>query len=74
VIGFRPVTDKYEHLHHFTLFGSHETFNGRPCQPDFDKHLDLVYGWAKGEPPGALPSDVGLYIGPGSYQSFRLRE
>lgn len=71
VVGFEPILDAIEHLHHFTLFGSYDTMNGQPCSA-FAKHLDLIYGWAKGEDPAALPLDVGLYIGPGTYQSFRL--
>ncbi|GAX16953.1 hypothetical protein FisN_5Hh331 [Fistulifera solaris] len=71
VVGFEPILDAIEHLHHFTLFGSYEPMNGEPCSAYAD-HLDLIYGWAKGEDPAALPLDVGLYIGPGTYQSFRL--
>ena len=73
VIGFRPIEDAVKYLHHFTLFGSKDPYNGRACE-EFTllSHSDLVYGWAKGEPPVPLPLDVGLTIGPGSYQSFRL--
>lgn len=71
VIGFRPILDQVEHLHHFTLFGSGKTMNGSPCE-DYKDHLDLVYAWARGEVPTALPDDVGMTVGPSSYQSFRL--
>jgi len=73
VIGFQPIETAVEYLHHFTLFGAVNDMNGRPCS-DYNvvTHGDLVYGWARGEPPVPLPLDVGLTVGPGSYQSFRL--
>jgi len=47
--------------------------NGKTCD-EFTEvtHSEMAYGWAHGEPPLILPNDVGLFVGPGYMQSFRM--
>jgi len=73
IIGLLPILDAMEHLHHFAVYGIRDTMNGHPCSNFLVIPADALGGWAHSKPPFELPLDVGIYLGLGSYQSFRLQ-
>lgn len=70
ITGFTALIDGGEdynpELHHFVVWG-HDSPNCGSGQGDF------VFGWAPGAKEIVLPKDVGIRLGPGGTQSFRLQ-
>ena len=74
VVGFQPVLDQAAHVHHLAILASpreNNSNNNDRCRTS--DYREITYTWAAGEPPLALPENVGLTVGGnGGYRSFML--
>lgn len=73
VIGFEPFVQpgNEKYAHHFFLYASHLPFNASISCAEYPA-FELAYGWAPGDFPLALPSNVGGLLGVNGYQSYAL--
>jgi len=76
IIGFEPLVDNKEHVHHYIItagYTENNDVNATACQ-DSDS-VDMVYIWAPGEPPLTMPENVGFNLGGPEtlgYRSFTI--
>ena len=71
IVGFEPViTSGY--VHHFVVQSSVHENNDANCS--FETFPEMIYAWAPGDPPLALPGFVGIPVGneTGNYRSFLI--
>jgi hypothetical protein len=66
-IGIEPILDERaaSFEHHFIVYGSKD-----PTKCD---SIEVAYGWAPGDLPIALPSNLGSPLGAGGYRSYRIQ-
>jgi Copper type II ascorbate-dependent monooxygenase, N-terminal domain/DOMON domain/Copper type II ascorbate-dependent monooxygenase, C-terminal domain len=74
IIGFEPIVNPRNkaHVHHFGLIGSGLPFNSSLSCKEFPG-IEGAYGWAPGEVPLNLPSNVGSPLGSNGFQSFSMQ-
>jgi len=77
IIGYEPIVDEDSKafVHHFTITGSRDSNNALigDCEDGFENAFELVYVWAPGEGPFALPDNLGApYGGVGGFGSFQM--
>jgi DOMON domain len=71
VIGFEPIVDKTEYVHHINLFANDDNSDDLSC--DSAVSWNFFYGWASGSYPLALPGNVGSPWGAkGDYNALQL--
>jgi hypothetical protein len=72
LIGFEAVVENTKNVHHFLVYGSFAENNGNETCT-FDNYFDLVFMWAPGDLPFALPDFLGAPLGGSSgLKSFMM--
>jgi Copper type II ascorbate-dependent monooxygenase, C-terminal domain/Copper type II ascorbate-dependent monooxygenase, N-terminal domain/DOMON domain len=74
-IGFEPIVqpEYAKYVHHFILYASSLPWNkSLTCDYDTYPLNENAYGWAPGDFPLVLPSNVGGPLGSAGFQSFTL--
>jgi hypothetical protein len=66
-IGIQPIVDERAtpHIHHFIVYGSQ---NPNDCNGQ-----EVAFGWAPGDLPSILPSNVGGPLGTNGFRAFRIQ-